>query len=65
MFTSQPNTLHDINDQSHAALSSECNMLSSQPKITDHCDESSDNDSDDSESQSDKEVDIAQGRGEE
>ena len=62
MFTSQPNTLHDI---SHAALSSECNVLSSQPKSTYHCDESSDNDSDDSESQSDEEVDFAQGRDEE
>ena len=62
MFTSQPNTLHDTSDQSHAVLSSECSMLSSQPKFTNYCDELTDIDSDDSESQSDEEVDFAQGR---
>ena len=59
------NTLHDTSDQSHAVLSSECSMLSSQPKFTNYCDELSDIDSDDSESQSDEEVDFAEGRDEE
>ena len=40
-------------------------MFTSQRKITDYCDESSDNDSDDSESQSDDKVDFALGRREE
>ena len=58
--------MHDIiSDESHAVLSSKCNMLSSQPKITGYCNEPSDSDSDDSESHSDKEVDFAQGPDEE
>ena len=58
--------MHDIiSDESHAVLSSECNMLSSQPKITGYCNESSDNASDDSESQSDEAVEFAQGPDEE
>ena len=60
MLRSQPNTVHDvISDESHAVLSFECNMLSSQPKITGYCNESSDSDSDDSESQSDEEVNCS------
>ena len=66
MLRSQPNTVHDIiSDESDAVLSSECNMLSSQPKITGCCNESSDSDSDDSESQSDEEVDFVQSPDEE